>query len=89
MALTKVGKTEKTIPQNLYNELYPNSWNEGLFFSIHESGEKENPNNFPNSSLFYQRLTHINKIKDNDKRIFEKNDSLIIQTLFLKTRNFP
>ena len=26
---------------------YPNSWNEGLIFSIHKSGEKENPNNFP------------------------------------------
>ena len=28
-----------------------------------------------------QRLTFINKIKDIDKRIFDKNDSLITQTL--------
>ena len=31
---------------------------------------------FPN-----QRLTLINKIKDTDKRIFDKNDSLLTQTL--------
>ena len=30
---------------------YPNSWNEGLTFSIHKSGEKENPNNFRGITL--------------------------------------
>ena len=39
--------------------------------------------------FFNQRLTLINKIKDIEKSIFEKNDSLITQTFFLETRNFP
>ena len=37
--------------EKLFNKIfktvyYPNSWNEGLIFSIHKSGEKENPNIF-------------------------------------------
>ena len=30
---------------------YPNSWNEGLIFSINKSGEKENPSNYQSITL--------------------------------------
>ena len=61
-------KFEKLFNKVFKTGYYPNSWNEGLIFSIHKSGEKENPNNyqgitFTNSlgklfnTILYNRLT--------------------------------
>ena len=45
---------------------------------------------FLHSTLFSnQRLTLFNKIKDIDKRIFDKNDSLKTQILLFGDGNFP
>ena len=39
-------KLEKLFNKIFKTGYYPNSWNEGLIFSIHKSGENENPNNY-------------------------------------------
>ena len=39
-------KLKKLFNKILKTGYYPNSWSEGLIFSIHKSGEKENSNNF-------------------------------------------
>ena len=44
-------KLEKLFNKIFKTGYYPNSWNEGLIFSIYKSGEKENPNNYRNITL--------------------------------------
>ena len=44
-------KLEKLFNKIFKTNYYPNSWNEGLIFSIHKSGEKENPNNYRGITL--------------------------------------
>ena len=44
-------KLEKLFNKIFKTGYYPNSWNEGLIFSIHKSGEKENPNNYQGITL--------------------------------------
>ena len=61
-------KLEKLFNKTFKTGYYPNSWNEGLIFSIHKSGEKENPNNYRGitlsnslgklfNTILYNRLT--------------------------------
>ena len=38
-------KLEKLFNKIFKTDVYSNSWNEGLFFSIHKSSDKANPNN--------------------------------------------
>ena len=38
-------KLEKLFNKIFKTDVYSNSWNEGLFFSIHKSNDKVNPNN--------------------------------------------
>ena len=44
-------KLEKLFNKIFKTGYHPNSSNEGLIFSIHKSGEKENPNNFRGITL--------------------------------------
>ena len=45
-------KFEKLFNKVFKTGYYPNSWNEGLIFSVHKSGKKENPNNYRGITLF-------------------------------------
>ena len=44
-------KLEKLFNKISKSGYCPNSWNERLIFSIHKSGEKENPNNYRGITL--------------------------------------
>ena len=44
-------KLEKPVNEIFKTGYFPNSWNEGLIFPIHKSGEKENLNNYRGITL--------------------------------------
>ena len=61
-------KLEKLFHKIFKTDGYSNSWNEGLFLSIHKPGEKSNPNNYRGiilsnsldklfNTILYDRLT--------------------------------